>query len=217
MPVTMETRIILARHGLTEWNVAGRYQGRRECSLCEQGKLESGALAAALARVRLSAVYSSPLIRSVETARIVAAQQGLSPIVLPGLTEICHGDWEGRDLGEVARRWGELLVRWRMTPYRVRMPGGETLAEVEERVWAALTKVLADHPGQTVLAVTHDTPVRVVLKRILALPEEGFWRLRLDNAAINEVGYAAPFGFRVLRLNDTCHLAGLSGHDQEAL
>jgi probable phosphoglycerate mutase len=213
----METRIILARHGLTEWNVQGRYQGRRECGLCEQGKLESRALASALAPVPLAAVYAGPLTRAVDTARAAAQRHGLDVTVLPGLTEICHGDWEGRLVGEVAREWGELLVRWRTAPYHVRMPGGETLAEVEERVWPAVQQAAAGHPGRTVLVVTHDTPVRVVLKHILGLSEEGFWRLRLDNAAINEVGFAGPSGCRVLRVNDTRHLEGLPGHDQKAL
>lgn len=213
----METKIILARHGLTEWNALGRYQGRRECRLSEQGKLESGALASALAPVPLVAVYTSPLARATETARLVARGHGLAEVEVPGLIEICHGDWEGRQVAEVAREWGELLARWRTTPYHVRMPGGETLAEVEERVWPAFTRVAENHPGRTVLVVTHDTPVRVILRRILGLAEEGFWRFRLDNAAISEVGFSGSSGFRVLRLNDTCHLEGLPGHDQEAL
>ncbi|HUW63216.1 MAG TPA: histidine phosphatase family protein [Spirochaetia bacterium] len=213
----METKIILARHGLTEWNVQGRYQGRQECRLSEQGKLESGALAVALAPVPLVGVYTSPLSRSAETARMVARRHGLDVVALPGLTEICHGDWEGRLVGEVARQWGGLLARWRATPYDVRMPGGETLAEVEERVWPALEQVTVNHPGRTVLLVTHDTPLRVILKRILGLTEDGFWRLRLDNAGLSELGFRADSGFRVLRLNDTCHLQGLPGHDQEAL
>jgi len=214
----METIIILARHGLTEWNVLGRYQGRLECGLSEQGKLESEALARALAPLPLAAVYASPLSRARETAQKAARVHGLPVTVWPEFIEICHGDWEGKLLDEVARRWGELLARWRSTPYQVRMPGGgETLAEVEERVWPALERVAARHPGQTVLVVTHDTPVRVIVKRILGLAEEGFWRLRLDSAGITRVGFRVPHGFRILVLNDVCHLRGLPGHDQEAL
>ena len=213
----METRIILARHGLTEWNVLGRYQGRRECGLSEEGKLESCALARALAPLPLTKVYSSPLSRAVRTAEAGAQCHGLPVTVLPELTEISHGDWEGKLVGEVAREWGELLARWRGTPYQVRMPGGETLAEVEERVWPALERVTAGNPGQTVLVVSHDTPVRVILKRILGLSEDGFWRLRLDSAGISEVEFRDGYGYRVLVLNDVCHLRGLPGHDQEAL
>lgn len=207
----------MARHGLTEWNILGRYQGRQECRLCELGKLESNALADALTSVPLSGVYSSPLLRSLETARIAAQKQGLAVVEIPGLTEISHGDWEGHLVGDVARQWGDLLTSWRLTPYHVRMPGGETLAEVEARVWPALEQVAASHPGGTVLMVTHDTPVRVILKRVLGLAEDGFWRLRLDNAGLSEVGFSADSGFRVLRVNDTGHLRGLPGFDQKAL
>jgi broad specificity phosphatase PhoE len=213
----METVFLLARHGLTEWNVQGRYQGQRECALSEEGKLESDALARALAPVSLAAVYSSPLSRAVQTAQTVARFHGLPVTVLPQLTEICHGHWEGKLVDEVARQWGELLNCWRKTPYQVRMPGGENLAEVEKRVWPVLERLAAEHSGQTALLVTHDTPIRVILRRILGLAEDGFWRLRLDSAGITRVGFRVLHGFRVLSLNDVCHLRGLPGHDQEAL
>jgi len=204
-----ETTILLVRHGATEWNRLSRYQGRRDAPLSEEGLDQFRALAEALSRLPLDAVYTSPLRRAAGGARLVAARHGLEAVVLPGLTEICHGEWEGLLLSEVAERYADLLRRWRSAPYSVRMPGpgGESLDEVEARAWAAAEQMAAAHPGGTILAVSHDTPIRTVIRRVLNLDQEHFWQIKLDNTGINVLG-CRDGRWRVIMLNDTCHLGG---------
>lgn len=212
-----ETLVILVRHGTTAWNRCSRYQGRLDIPINEEGLAQSRALSRVLSRVSLAAVYTSPLSRASDCARIVAAAHGLKPIYLPGIIEICHGDWEGMLLSEVEDKYTDLLTRWRTLPYTVRMPRGESLAEVEERAWAALEKMIHDHPGGTVAAVTHDTPIRTILRRVLGLDQSHFWRIRLDNTGINILGWRNDI-FRVIVLNDTCHLGGwMQAGEQKAL
>lgn len=218
-PAGRETVVLLVRHAATEWNRISRYQGRLDAPLSEQGRAQFRALTAAMSSVPLAAVYTAPLTRSTAGASMVAAAHGLEPVVLPGLTEICHGAWEGLLLSEVAGRYAGLLRRWRTAPYEVRMPGpgGETLAEVEERAWAALEEMAGVHPGGIILAVSHDTPIRTILRRVLNLDQEHFWQLKLDNTGINALGRREG-RWRVIMLNDTCHLGGfLRAGEQLAL
>ena len=202
-----ETLIIMVRHGATEWNRLSRYQGRLDVPLSAEGLAQCRALAGALSRVKLAAVYASPLSRALSCAREVAARHGLPAIPLAGLEEICHGEWEGMLLSEVEEKYGCLLQRWRTLPYTVRMPGGESLQEVEERAWRALEFMAGAHPGEAVLAVTHDTPIRAVLRRMLNLDQRAFWQIKLDNTGINVFGFCRG-RWRVITLNDTCHLGG---------
>jgi probable phosphoglycerate mutase len=212
-----ETFIILVRHGATEWNRISRYQGRLDTPLSREGLEQSRALAEAMAALPLKAVYTSPLSRARACAEMVAARHGLEVISLPGLIEICHGEWEGMLLSEVEVRYAGLIRQWRTCPYAVRMPAGESLAEVEERSWAALEFMAGKHPGEITLAVTHDTPIRTILRRILNLDQAFFWQIKLDNTGINVFGYRQG-RWRVIAINDTCHLGGwLKAGEQLAL
>ncbi|SHJ69979.1 histidine phosphatase family protein [Desulfofundulus thermosubterraneus] len=212
-----ETFIILVRHGATEWNRISRYQGQLDAPLSREGLEQSRALAGALAALPLKAVYTSPLSRARICAEMVAAQHGLAVIPLPGLIEICHGEWEGKLLSEVEVRYADLIKQWRTYPYAVRMPAGESLAEVEERSWAALEFMAGAHPGEISLAVTHDTPIRTILRRILNLDQTVFWQIKLDNTGINVFGCRQGY-WRVIAVNDTCHLGGwLKAGEQLAL
>ncbi|OAT86148.1 hypothetical protein A6M21_03985 [Desulfotomaculum copahuensis] len=218
-PTGRETVVLLVRHGATEWNRLSRYQGRLDAPLSDEGLAQFRALVAAMSSVPLAAVYTAPLARSAAGAGMLADAHGLEPLVLPGLTEICHGAWEGLLLSEVAGRYAGLLRRWRTAPYEVRMPGpgGETLAEVEERAWAALEQMAGAHPGGIILAVSHDTPIRTIIRRVLNLDQEHFWQIKLDNTGINVLGRREG-RWRVIMLNGTCHLGGfLRAGEQLAL
>lgn len=199
--------MILVRHGVTEWNCFSRYQGQIDVPLSVEGLKQSRALARAMETLPLAAVYTSPLSRARVCAELVAEQHGLQAIPIAGLTEICHGDWEGMLLSDVEKSYADLLYQWRTFPYTVRMPRGESLAEVEERAWSTLEEITKIHPCGIVLAVTHDTPIRTVLRRILNLGQTHFWQIKLDNTGINVLGYRNG-SWRVMMLNDTCHLGG---------
>jgi broad specificity phosphatase PhoE len=151
----MATTILLARHGETDWNAARRVQGHTDVPLNERGREQARALAAELREERLDAVYASDLLRAHETARIVAATQGLEVTVLPDLRERNFGTWEG--LTDV-----EVLARF---PHAHTGPWGdaETREELSQRVLAALRRIAEAHPGGRVLVVAHGGPLRAVL------------------------------------------------------
>jgi 2,3-bisphosphoglycerate-dependent phosphoglycerate mutase len=150
----MPTRIILARHGETDWNRERRWQGHSDRPLNDTGRDQAHALAAELAGEPISAVYSSDLLRAHETARIVAEQLGLDVVTVPGLRERRFGSWEGLEDVEVERRF----------PGVHSPPDGEARDEMTRRVLDSLDAIAASHPNRTVLVVSHGGPIRAVLR-----------------------------------------------------
>jgi alpha-ribazole phosphatase/probable phosphoglycerate mutase len=151
------TRILLVRHGETDWNSERRWQGHTDTTLNERGREQARALAAELAGEHVDAVYSSDLVRAHETARIVADPRGLDVTALPDLREKNFGTWEGLTDDEI-------LIRF---PEAQRGPwgDGETTEEVAGRVVAALLRIAQSHPGGQVLVVSHGGPLRAALGR----------------------------------------------------
>ncbi len=178
------TRLLLIRHGQTAWNVEGRYQGQADPPLNAQGKAQAEALAdrLAAAEVRPVGVYASPLRRAWQTATVVARRLGVPLWAEPRLMEIHLGAWQGVLAREIARRWPETFRRWETAPWTVRPPGGETLAEVQQRVYAALDDILQRHAGDTVALVAHRLPLAFVKVRFQGLDPEAVRRIPIANA-----------------------------------
>jgi broad specificity phosphatase PhoE len=152
------TTILLARHGETDWNRQGRFQGHADPPLNETGRAQAAELAAELEGVGLAAVYSSPLGRALETAQLVAAEHGLEPVAVDALREVDVGSWEGLTRAEVEARFPEQLARW--LDYDQGWEDGESYEEMGRRVVAALLELAAAHEGERILAVTHGGPIR---------------------------------------------------------
>lgn len=213
----MVTRFIIVRHGETTWNKEGRYQGQQDTPLSERGREQGGRAARALKDIPIHAVYASPLRRSYETAEMCARYHHLPVQQEPRLLEINHGAWEGRLAREVEEQYPELLRQWHTTVTDVRMPGGETLAEVQQRAMAAIYDIAVRHDGQTVLIAGHDAVNKAVLCRCLDMPLDHFWFIKQDNTCINVLEYQDG-RFRIVLLNSTCHLGFLfSGIEQQGL
>jgi broad specificity phosphatase PhoE len=152
------TTILLARHGETDWNRQGRFQGHADPPLNETGRAQAAELAAELEGVELAAVYSSPLGRALETAQVVAAEHGLEPVAVDALREVNVGSWEGLTRAEVEARFPEQLARW--LDYDQGWEDGESYEEMGRRVVAALLELAAAHEDERILAVTHGGPIR---------------------------------------------------------
>jgi probable phosphoglycerate mutase len=152
------TTILLARHGETDWNRKGRFQGHADPPLNETGRAQAAMLAGELAGIELAVVYSSPLRRALETAKVVAAEHGLEPVSADALREIDVGSWEGLTRAEVEARFPEQLARW--LDYDQGWRDGETYEAMGRRVVSALLGFAAAHPGERILAVTHGGPIR---------------------------------------------------------
>jgi broad specificity phosphatase PhoE len=206
-------RLILVRHGQTPHNADGLVQGRADIPLSELGRQQAAAIAAALAGEAIAAIVSSPLRRARDTAALIAATRGLTVSEEPDLIEMNVGVMEGLSGAEMRSRYPHVLQRW-LEPggTAVPLPGGESLAAVQERAWRAVTRLHQRYPTDTVVVVTHNFVIVSLVCQVIGLPLDGFRRFRIDVASRTtlEVG---PEHCRLLHLNDTCHLRGLSPSD----
>ena len=211
-----ETRVFLVRHGQTGWNEGAgqvRYRGQTDIPLDEVGHAQARALslrlcsgqALRLAGEPIVGIYASPLQRAMQTAQPTAERLGLSVIPHPGLLDMNLGQWQGLTHAEAARRYPEIHRRWLEAPHTVTLPGGENLATVLERSKAAVTELVARHAGKTVVLVGHQVVNKVLVCWLLGLDNSHYWRMTQDNACLN-VFVHADDAFRVVTLNDTCHL-----------
>ena len=176
------TRVVLVRHGETEWNARGVYQGWQDVPLGARGVAQTMALARSLAGIAIDAAYTSPLSRARETAAAVLRGRGVVPVAVPELRELSYGVWEG--LAPAPRRaaWGDLEDRWIADPWSVAFPEGESLGALAARVLAVWDRIVAAHAGDTVLVSAHGHVNRVILLHAHGLPRDAFWSLDQPNA-----------------------------------
>ena len=196
---------LLLRHGQTPMSVQKRYAGRTDAPLTDTGVQQAAAAAKRLAQAGIAAIVSSPLQRTVRTAEEVSAATGVPVVTDDGFRETDFGAWEGLTFAEVRERWPSEMTAWLADP-SVAPPGGESFAQVSERVTAALHRVLAGRERQTVLIVSHVTPIKTLVAAALLAPPPALFRMHLDVAALCEIDWYAD-GPAILRsFNDTAHL-----------
>jgi probable phosphoglycerate mutase len=152
------TTLLLARHGETDWNRDGRFQGHADPPLNEHGRRQAHALADLLADEPLEAIYSSDLLRAQETAQIVAMQRGMEIVLDPQLRERDVGEWSGLTRAEIDERFPNQIQAWR----EGRVVVGETPEALSERVLAAARRISATHPSGVVLVVSHGGALRML-------------------------------------------------------
>ncbi len=207
------TRLLLLRHGETELSVQRRYSGRGDPELTARGHDQAEAAAVRLAAPRadglapdgVAAVLTSPLRRARQTAAAVVDALGVPLEVCEALTETDFGGWEGLTFAEAAERDPQLHARW-LGDEHVPPPGGESFADVGARVAAERAAILAAYPGETVVVVTHVTPVKMMLRAALAGGPEILYRLHLDLASLSVADFYPDGGASVRLFNDTGHL-----------
>jgi len=204
--------ILLVRHGETEWNREGRYQGRTDVPLSEVGKAQVAALGQRLKSIEIAKAYASPLSRAKNTAEAILSGRTTPLWLDAGLIEISHGEWEGKLASDVEISHAEMFGVWRSRPGRNSPagPGAETLGDVEARAWAVL-EALCDQLGvdDTGLIAAHDAVNRVVLCRVMGLALERIWSFRQAPASLNVLSGPSLAELQVVRLNDSEHVAPL--------
>ncbi|GAB4343738.1 MAG: alpha-ribazole phosphatase [Candidatus Abyssubacteria bacterium] len=199
--------VYLIRHGETEWNVEKRCQGFSDSELNATGRRQAEAVARQLSKVKLSAIYSSTLKRAYDTAFAIARYHSVQVEALDGLRELNQGEFEGLTLSELVERHADFLEKWFREPADVRLPGGETLREMQERAWAALERIIEANSNGNVAVVSHSLCNLSLLCRILNLDLTDFRRLHLDVAGMSIIEFGGRWPHPVvLRLNDTSHL-----------
>lgn len=204
-PQGAATTTLLLRHGQTEMSVQGRFAGRGDVPLTDTGAQQAVAVADRLSARGADLVVSSPLSRARHTAQAVAEAAGAPLVVDDDLAETDFGAWEGLTFAAVMGRWPAQLSAWQ-SDAEVAPPGGESFAAVASRVNGALDRLLADHRGQTIVVVSHVTPIKTLICRALLAPPAAMFRMHLDVASLCEAAWFADGPALLRSLNDTAHL-----------
>ncbi|WP_020577520.1 bifunctional RNase H/acid phosphatase [Actinopolymorpha alba] len=202
------TNLLLLRHGETQRSLAKRFSGSggEDVALTDRGREQAAAAATALTgRVGIAAVVTSPLRRTRETAELVGAALDLPVSVEPGFAEAAFGEWDGLTFAEVRERWPDHLDAW-LRSTSVAPPGGESFDDVFVRVRAARDRLIRSYAGQSVVVVTHVTPIKLLTCLALDVPPQAIFRMELSPASISEVHWYADGGASLRSFGLATHL-----------
>ena len=199
-------RVVLVRHGQTEWNEARRFQGKTDISLSDVGRRQAQALAERLSSWRAEAVYSSPLSRALDTARAVAERHGLVPAVLEELHEVDFAGWEGLSIPGLKEERREDFMRWREDPFFNPPPGAEGWEDIRLRLERAVGKILAG-PETRIVVVSHGGVMRALYSVLVGFDPHRVWNMDVTNCAMT--GVELRNGRACIRFaNDDLHVRG---------
>jgi broad specificity phosphatase PhoE len=176
------TKLILIRHGETDWNVQGRWQGQADVPLNVHGRQQAMQIAKTLVSENISAIYSSDLGRAIETAEALARLKGLSVHIDRRLREIHQGDWQGLLITEIKARYARLFDERMKNPFEIAPPGGETVSQLKERILLAINEIIQKYPQETVAVVSHGFALALLRTHFNQLPIEEVWALLPDPA-----------------------------------
>lgn len=210
-------RLLLVRHGETDWNRAGKFQGQIDVPLNDNGREQSRKAAEFLKNIKLDFAISSSMLRPKETAEIILKYHtGLQLELRHELREISHGLWEGKFESEIESSYPGLLEEWKTTPETVQMPEGENLQQVWQRAIASWQDIVKSVSG-TGIVVAHDAINKAILCHLFGLEPKHFWKFKQGNGAVSVIDYPhGPEGLPVLQaMNVTTHLSS-SVFDQTA-
>lgn len=194
------TKLVLARHAVTAQTgpmLSGRTPG---IDLSEDGRRQAEALAERLATLPVAAVYASPIERTTQTAQAVAARHGLQVEALAGVLEADYGEWTGQQLSDLAKT--DLWKVVQRMPSRAAFPGGESLAAMQARMIAAIDALVADHPGDLVVVVSHADPIKAAIAHYTGVHLDLFQRIVVSPASVTAFEFG-PHGVAMLKCNDT--------------
>ncbi|MFN8639730.1 MAG: histidine phosphatase family protein [Dehalococcoidia bacterium] len=202
----MSTRLLLVRHGETDAAVTGRTQGRIDNPLNARGEAQARALVERLARERPTAIYSSPAARALATAAPLEVALGLEALRDTRLLEMDYGDFDNLTGAELRERHPDFMRSWaEEDPTTLRMPGGETLSEVQARMLAVVAEIERARVGEVVAVFSHGFALRTLICAVLGVPVGGFRRVRLDLASVSIIE-VSDAGRIVVQLNEACHI-----------
>jgi probable phosphoglycerate mutase len=184
------TTLILVRHGETDWNRDGRWQGHADAPLNERGREQARTLADELAGEHVGAVYSSDLSRARETAAIIAERLGREVSLDARLREVHVGRWSGLTMEEIETRFPGDVARWRASAADHAFGDGETYAAMSQRVVAAVEEIAARHVGEQIVVVLHGGPIRALLAHAAGITydEQRRRRAHLSNCGYVRIG-----------------------------
>lgn len=203
------TRIYIIRHGETDANVAGRFEGQGgDSPLNGSGHLQAKSLAARFDDMGISAIYASTLHRAKQTAEYTATRQACPLVIDAAINEIDIGVWEGLTLEEISIEFPELYRQWSEDYTSVYVPGSETMTELSDRSLGFIRDISDKHKGETVIIFTHGGPIKCILGSVLAMPLDQCMHLDIYNTGVSNVEKTG-MKFELNFMNDISHLDGL--------
>lgn len=182
-------KLLLTRHGQTDWNIARRYQGHSNTGLNQTGIQQAEQLARRLSSETIHAIYSSDLSRAVDTANRIQRLQQTAKAVATDMRwrELSFGDWEGMTYEEMSAHSPELFDAWMKDSLTVSTPNGETHRQLAERVKSAFDELKAKHKDETVLLVGHSGSMQTLLALLLGVDLSRYWQFRISQASLSEL------------------------------
>ena len=199
------TRIILVRHGETDWNATGRIQGHSDTPLNAVGRTQAQCVARHLASEPVRALYSSDLARACETATIIGQTLGLTVVTSRRLRERQYGTWEGLTAADIQARYPEQFAEWRARSTDFAPPQGETRAQLLARALTELQPIAGRHVGEVVAVVTHGGFCYVLINHILGSVDGDSREFTFGNTSIHKLEVTGN-RWSVLSMNETAHL-----------
>ena len=199
-------RVILVRHGETDWNQSRRIQGGGSDTLLnERGKQQSENLTLRLKPEKIQAIYSSPLQRALDTAQAISRYHQLEVEIESSLREIEVGELEGTTVAETGKHLAQLLTEGSQGEALPKMPGGESLTDVQQRGWSTITRLADKHPDGVFVVVSHYVVILTIICSVLNLPLSQIGRFRLGAGSISTIVFDGQ-ATRLVLFNDSCHL-----------
>lgn len=197
------TTVLLIRHGENEWTERHKLAGRTPgVHLNDYGRLQAEALGQRLAQVKLSAIYASPLERTVETAEAITGHHQLKVKQRAGLVEVDYGEWTGEAIKTLAQKKAWPVIQF--YPSGAGFPGGETMYHMQARMVQEINKLVGKHPGQIIAVVGHADLIKAAVAHYLGVHFDLFQRIVISTASITTITFT-PMGPRIVTVNDTQH------------
>jgi broad specificity phosphatase PhoE len=208
-------QLLLVRHGQTEYNAIGRYQGHMQISLDATGRQQAAQVCRRLQRLPINAIYSSDLVRCIETITPLAQSSGLSIQQEPGLREIDVGLFEHLTVPEIKATFPSVYAAYRNAPGDTIHPGGESYRQMQQRAMDAITRITARHQEEhTICIASHGGTIRAIVCALLHLDINSYNRMWIENCAITTLSGSAH-DLRLVTLNDFSHATDRIEHTNE--
>ncbi|WP_346661096.1 alpha-ribazole phosphatase [uncultured Veillonella sp.] len=208
--------LYIVRHGETDWNKMGKYQGITDVPLNENGLNQAKACGEALKDITFDRILSSDLSRALVTAETIRGDRTTPITVDKRLRELNFGDWEAMLFSDIEARWPGLIDEMYLRPHLVKVPNGESFKDLQDRAWAGLEEFLnKNDEEETLLIACHGGTIRTLLCKLLDISISHCWNFSQGNTAINRIFYngMGEYDHNILNLlNDTAHVELLQGH-----
>ncbi len=201
-------KLLLTRHGQTDWNIAGRYQGQSDVPLNQTGQTQAAQIAKRLSTEKIHAIYTSDLSRAANTAQAIADFHQLEIKKDSRLRELSFGDWEGMTYKEMSAHSPDLFQKWMTDSMNISTPNGETLAQLAARVKSVFDEIKDGHKDQTVLVVSHSGAIQSLLAVTLGVDLNRYWQFRVSQASLSEL-IVLEDTVTLNLLNDVSHFQGI--------